>query len=211
MVAQHHDDTAFVFCELRSALARAQAEVAEYEKEKEEEIVAVTKQNRQELRKARAELCALQERLDVQAEVLEKEREIAFLDRSRAELQPTIDRLRREAAIGGESEEALRTAMRRFSRFGLAFEGTADGALGLTFTQIDKSEPNRAFRASVVVNERDSYEMTSTYPELSSDTVRRLLDDLNRTNDFSTFVRQLRSLFQALTTTISDDENVVSH
>lgn len=196
------DNAGTVFQELREALASVHVGLEVYEKSTEAKILSVTRKTRSEFSHAKTELGALQERLDKQAEVLAKKREVAALERSRAELQPTIDRIRREAALrksrGTAEGENLNAAMRRFARFGLDFEGTPDGALKLTFKLLDRHEPDRAFCASIVVNDRDCYELRHTYPTLPKPTITALINEVNRTNDFSFFVRRLRHEFQAI-------------
>lgn len=196
------DSTGTVFQELREALASVHVGLEVYEKNAEAKIQTVTRKTRAEFSHAKAELSALQERLDKQAGLLAKKREVAALERSRAELQPAIDRIRREAALRksrGEAEcENLNIAMRRFARFGLDFEGTPDGALKLTFKLLDRHEPDRAFCASIVVNDRDCYELKHTYPTLPKPTLTVLVNEVNRTNDFSFFVRRLRHEFQTI-------------
>lgn len=192
-------DTSAVFRDLREALAAAQVDADAYAKTKEQELEALARNTRSDLRAAKAELGELQGRLEAQAAVLEQEREIAALERSRAELEPAVHRRRREAARRGDADlEGLRADLRRFRSFGLDFEGTNDGALQLGFRLLDRREPDRKFCVSVVVNDRDCYEVTASYPTLPRPRLATLVDDVNRTNDFSLFVRRLRKEFLAI-------------
>jgi len=82
------------------------------------------------------------------------------------------------------------------SMLGLEFERVGDERLRLVFTNIDPHAPSRAFAFQVFVDSSDHYHIEHCEPHLSG--LPALADQLNKTNDFSVFVRSARREFKAL-------------
>ena len=66
--------------------------------------------------------------------------------------------------------------------------------LTVEFTQIDRSEPERAFTFAVHVGADNKYSATRCDPAVEG--VGALVEKLNASNDFSAFVRLMRAAFQ---------------
>ena len=82
------------------------------------------------------------------------------------------------------------------SRLGLNFEQVGGERLRLTFTNVDAANPMRAFAFQVFVDGGDTYHVESCEPPVAG--MDELVDALNKDNDFSLFVRQMRKRFKQL-------------
>jgi Chromosome segregation protein Spc25 len=60
-----------------------------------------------------------------------------------------------------------------------------------TFTQLDAGEPSRAFSFQLNVNEDEVYEVDNCQPSIPASAVMKMMDDLNKTDDLSGFVREM--------------------
>jgi hypothetical protein len=80
-------------------------------------------------------------------------------------------------------------------RLGLSFERMPDNSLSFRLTLIDPENPVRPFSFAVLVNGKDRYEVLRCEPRVDYES---LLVNLNETNNFSTFVQQMRRLFKKL-------------
>jgi kinetochore protein Spc25 len=80
-------------------------------------------------------------------------------------------------------------------RLGLSFERMPDNSLSFRLTLIDPENPARPFSFAVLVNSKNVYEVLRCEPKVDYDT---LLGQLNKTNDFSAFVQQMRRLFKKM-------------
>ena len=88
-----------------------------------------------------------------------------------------------------------------YARLGLAFEdvATEPGAgnnLRVVFTLVDPAAPARRFCFNVRVSQDDTYAITDCEPRVAA--LPALVDQLNATNLFSTFVQSMRREFVAL-------------
>lgn len=94
---------------------------------------------------------------------------------------------------------ALEQAVACYSaRLGLKFEHTDAEELVLVFTLVDETNPKREFRAKVKVHPTTGqYELTGCEPDFDDDAKRRMVNELNTTEDFGAFVRSVRRIFKA--------------
>jgi len=79
------------------------------------------------------------------------------------------------------------------NRLGLDFQRIGQDQLKLNMTSIDRSDPDRIFSFAVHIDPNDSYHMILCEPQLKS--TDELVNELNHTNDFSKFVRNMRKAF----------------
>ena len=79
------------------------------------------------------------------------------------------------------------------NRLGLDFQRIGQDQLKLNMTNIDRSDPDRVFFFAVHIDPNDHYHVIQCEPQLSN--TEELVDELNRTNDFSKFVRRMRKSF----------------
>eukprot|EP00743_Colponemidia_sp_Colp-15_P002725 GILK01002951.1.p1 GENE.GILK01002951.1~~GILK01002951.1.p1 ORF type:complete len:245 (+),score=60.84 GILK01002951.1:57-737(+) len=79
-------------------------------------------------------------------------------------------------------------------RLGLDFQRVGDNRLRVVFTQIDPDQPNKEFWFSVHVNENDIYQIEDCVPAVGG--VSKMLDELNTSNNFSSFVQAMRRKFK---------------
>ena len=116
-----------------------------------------------------------------------------------AELHSAEAELEESSAARQQRLGALQQAVRLYrDRLGLAFISSAPEALKeeltVEFTQIDRSEPERAFTFAVHVGADNKYSATRCDPAVEG--VGALVEKLNASNDFSAFVRLMRAAFQ---------------
>ena len=64
------------------------------------------------------------------------------------------------------------------------------------FRYIDPKEETREFFFSIFITDADVYEIEECQPQLAERLTDPLLDDLNKTNKFSTFVTAMRKCFK---------------
>ena len=115
------------------------------------------------------------------------------------ELRTSEADLEESSAARQQRLGALQQAVRLYrDRLGLAFHSSPPEALkeelSVEFAQIDRSEPERAFTFAVHVGADNRYSVTRCEPELEG--VGVLVEQLNTSNDFSAFVRTMRTAFQ---------------
>jgi hypothetical protein len=60
-----------------------------------------------------------------------------------------------------------------------------------TFTQLDAGEPSRTFSFHLNVNEDELYEVDDCRPSIPAAAVVKMMDDLNKTDDLSGFIREM--------------------
>ena len=80
-------------------------------------------------------------------------------------------------------------------RLGLSFERMPDNSLSFRLTLIDPENPGRPFTFAVLVNSKNRYEVLRCEPRVDYEA---LLNNLNETNNFSSFVQQMRRLFKKM-------------
>lgn len=85
-----------------------------------------------------------------------------------------------------------------YERLGLKFEQSAvAGLLRVVFWLIDPSAPQRQFTFDITVNEGDErFNVTSCEPPVSQ--LDSLVDELNKSGNFSQFVQSMRAQFKSL-------------
>lgn len=103
------------------------------------------------------------------------------------------------STIKGESRDAvnaLQQQVRYYERLGLRFVRVENGSsLKIVFTQIDAKNPKSEFVAGLQINDEDKYEITECEPKIEK--LNRMVDELNTSNDFTTFIRGVRGAFKA--------------
>ena len=80
-------------------------------------------------------------------------------------------------------------------RLGLSFERMPDNSLSFRLTLIDPENPARPFSFAILVNAKDRYEVLRCEPRVDYESQ---LVNLNESNNFSTFVQQMRRLFKKM-------------
>jgi len=80
-------------------------------------------------------------------------------------------------------------------RLGLEFQRIGENRLRIVFKYIDPKNPEREFAFSVAVDKNDCYSLIDCTPPLGN--LSAEITALNRTNNFSQFVRGIRQKFKA--------------
>ncbi|XP_064614657.1 kinetochore protein Spc25-like [Liolophura sinensis] len=129
--------------------------------------------------------------------------------REKETMQETVDtlkkRLEREREYLSLQENAtqsklveLRKGLDWFQqRMGLEFRKTQDKKFQLIFTCVDRDDPKRPFYFSVKIEETGAYEVSDCNPPIKD--LEALVEKLNQTNDFRSFMITMRSRFKQLT------------
>ncbi|EIE26841.1 hypothetical protein COCSUDRAFT_64680 [Coccomyxa subellipsoidea C-169] len=119
------------------------------------------------------------------------------LDRETAELQRQESALADKESLREGKLRSLRQALDLYrARLGLQFRKDHTDELLLIFTHIDPSSHLREFMLGVHVHADNTYSITRCEPALEG--LDPMLGELNSSNNFSQFVRQLRKRFQQL-------------
>ncbi len=92
--------------------------------------------------------------------------------------------------------EKLTIAICKYRSLGLDFVKGENDALLVNFTNIDEQEVDRVFSFSLVITENDKYMVEDCTPALKEEVVMRLEEQLNRTEDYPSFMRGIRKAFQ---------------
>lgn len=106
--------------------------------------------------------------------------------------------------------EELTIGLVKYRELGLDFvKSENSGALMFQFTKIDHQNADRVFEFTLkITDEEDLYLVEDCLPELDDRVVMRLVDELNRTEDYPFFMRGMRRAFQdACTGTCSLEQN----
>eukprot|EP01138_Halocafeteria_seosinensis_P005314 gb/GECG01005433.1/.p1 GENE.gb/GECG01005433.1/~~gb/GECG01005433.1/.p1 ORF type:complete len:252 (+),score=52.92 gb/GECG01005433.1/:1-756(+) len=87
-----------------------------------------------------------------------------------------------------------------YKRLGLTFDREENERLRIKFTQIDPAAPQKEFSFAVHVSDDDQYEVTACNPSSLGEnpSVDELVYQLNQTNNFSKFIREMRKKFKQL-------------
>ena len=108
----------------------------------------------------------------------------------------------KEQAIAEEQGAAasrvnqLTRGARLYKKLGLEFQREDNSRLKIAFTNVDPADPSRLFFFVVFVDQDEQYHIEQVEPGVGS--IADLMHRLNETNDFSSFVRNMRKKFQAL-------------
>lgn len=173
-----------------------------------------------ELEKTKTELTAQMEKLE-SALMVEKTKEDAILadinllkdqlgsiparleelrrqeDEERAALHKLQSELEKHGDDNDRTNADLTQGLIAFKRnLGLDFERVGDDQLMLKFVNIDPANHLREFFFSILIDADGTYHLTSCVPPISEQ--QTYLNELNRTNDFSKFVRRMRQQFRAM-------------
>jgi kinetochore protein Spc25 len=81
-------------------------------------------------------------------------------------------------------------------RLGMSFVKKEKEQLQVVFTMIDPRKHDREFHMTILLTNDDVYTVTECVPSVPL--IDTLLDDLNKTNNFSAFVIAMRKEFQKL-------------
>jgi hypothetical protein len=93
--------------------------------------------------------------------------------------------------------EDLTIGLVKYRELGLDFVKAEDsGALMFQFTKIDPMDMNRVFEFTIKITEDDLYSVEECNPALDDKVVMKLVDELNRTEDYPFFLRGMRKAFQ---------------
>ena len=68
--------------------------------------------------------------------------------------------------------------------------------LAIVYDHLDGDDDSRQCRLNIFVDENDEYAIESCHPELSSNIITRLIDECNRSNNFTKFIGNIRTEFK---------------
>jgi len=162
------------------------------------------------------EIETCKQKISTEKEVLQELSDSLLRQKATQQAQPVeIEQKRQKIAIAEQDKErrgrsyadALREKQYKtdelskgveyYSRnLGLEFRRVGDNKLRFVFRQIDPADHNRKFSFVVEISEGSAYSVTEVKPEIQN--LDRLLKELNKTNDFSRFIRQMRIEFKAI-------------
>jgi len=94
------------------------------------------------------------------------------------------------------SVDDLTYAVLKYKMLGIDFVKGVGSALRCNFTHLDPVDPNRIFTFLLNVNDDDLYEINECNPELNAGTILTLLDELNTTESFQSFICGIRRAFK---------------
>lgn len=126
----------------------------------------------------------------------------AELDRTVAaerSVKAEVDELRAELGTKESSLSyqlrVLQRGVRDFAPLGLRFDRIPGDRLRVTFTSVDPLRPAREFSFALHVSEVEVYTVSECVPPIPE--LPALVEELNRSNDFSSFVQAMRAAFKA--------------
>lgn len=90
----------------------------------------------------------------------------------------------------------LTRGVRLYRFLGLEFEKAENDCMRFTFTQIDPSDPLKPFQFLLLVDQNDLYRLVETNPSLEGNYANEIINQLNRDNNISYFVVNMRRAFQ---------------
>jgi hypothetical protein len=91
----------------------------------------------------------------------------------------------------------LMRGLSMYQRLGLFFERKGENHLVVRFTLLDPNDPNRVFCFSIRIHpETDAFIVEECQPLM--DSLSNHVDQLNRTNDLSLFIRSMRKAFKQM-------------
>ena len=92
--------------------------------------------------------------------------------------------------------EELTIAVCKYRELGLDFVKGDNGALLFNFTKIDERNVDRIFSFRLMILEQDDeYLVEECCPKLKEEVVMRLVQELNQTEDYPSFMRGMRKAF----------------
>ncbi|CAM9604139.1 unnamed protein product [Ascophyllum nodosum] len=164
---------------------------------------AVAKRQKEQLEEERKRLEELkvteQEELPAKLEVLGAEH---------ARVAKTLEEKRGEMAnrryLKEEELSELGRGVIFYRRLGLEFEGGEVGndgsmqCLRLVFRQISRTDPDRPYVIAVSIDDEGRYVVPECFPALPEEDFKRMVGDVNYTNNFASFVSRVRRGFVAL-------------
>lgn len=115
----------------------------------------------------------------------------------KSEMQQRTEQAQKRMMSTQHNEHHLSRGAELFKSLGIEFKRIGNERLRVVFTQIDAAEPSREFSFVVFVDTNDVYHVSDVQPPVKD--IDGLLVELNNTNDFSRFVRNIRKQFQSLT------------
>ena len=93
--------------------------------------------------------------------------------------------------------EELTIGLVKYREIGLDFVKGEGSALNFNFTKIDHRDEERMFSFTLLISEEDDlYRVEDCCPVLGEEVVMRLVDELNRTEDYPSFMRGIRRAFK---------------
>jgi len=110
----------------------------------------------------------------------------------------------RKALIKAEKDAAHNMTEKRIGqtiyqeRLGFRFERVADDHLRVVFDKVDPNNPNKEFWFAVAVDAQNVYQIAENKCKPYVESLPAMLNELNKTNNFGSFVRQMRHEFVQL-------------
>ena len=94
--------------------------------------------------------------------------------------------------------EDLTYAIIKYKKLGLDFiKGEENSrSIQINFTQLDPNDPNKVFSFLLCVTDGDRYEVEGCCPDLKAEIILRLVEDLNRNDDFAACIKNMRRAFK---------------
>ena len=180
----------------------AAEEMKEELREKEEKFLAAARELRRRQDAERADLEALQEEANQLRELgkgLPEELQISreHVHSERTELEREKSALAADEMVKLQMLQAHASAVELYrKRLGLRFEIGEDQEFKFFFKFIDPADHEREFMVAVRVMEEGGYELVDCDPEVEN--LEPLLEECNRTDNLSGFVRGVRRAFRSL-------------
>ncbi|GBG26012.1 Kinetochore protein Spc25 [Hondaea fermentalgiana] len=201
--AEMAEETAAHAGDAESKLEDLRARIEALAKEREE-LASMGWANEQRLAAQQKKVAALHDELDgLRTNYADVENAMQNANNRRTELLGTLGA--KEADIEAERETQqhrvaqLTRGATLYKKLGLEFQRDDNTRLRLSFTQIDPRDPDREFFFVIFVDKDDCYHVEQVEPAVGS--ISDLIRRVNATNDFSSFVRSMRTKFQALCAT----------
>jgi hypothetical protein len=92
----------------------------------------------------------------------------------------------------------LTKGIRLYNFLGLEFEKAENDCMRFSFQQIDSTDPTRVFEFLLLVDQNDRYCLMDSTPSLDENLIKTIVNQLNRDNNISCFVVNMRRAFQKL-------------
>ncbi|KZO99687.1 hypothetical protein CALVIDRAFT_595790 [Calocera viscosa TUFC12733] len=172
---------------------RDMEEAIEREKRREIELIAVLEREKLDTREMESSIHLLKKQLASLAE------QATSLDAEANDLRTRITRLRKDKSRDlAVLEDRARSMSPELSLYevalGFSVTGVKEDVLLFKFTHIDEHAPNRVFSFVLDLSKQD-YAVTMSEPPLGA--MPRLVDTLNDTREFWTFIKHVRAAFLA--------------
>merc|ERR1711934_348360 len=143
------------------------------------------------------EIAELQCRMQTLPAILQEQNAMIEGQRKKvADLRKALIKAEKDAAHNMTEKRVGQTIFQE--RLGLKFERVADDNLRVVFNNIDPNDPRKEFWFAVAVDAQNVYQINEKQCKPYVESLPQMLSELNQSNDFGGFVRQMRSQFVQL-------------